>query len=153
MTRIFQLLFVLTVTALIGCVAARSQGIIPAAQLEAGLKHQLPGVIGVALEDEAYRTVTDSDLWAAVDAGWMPWQAESWDCDDQAAGILHALRVRFRDTGHGPAAGRMTVALRGRGHCVVWWVDAAGRLRLLDPSTLTPLDMRLISQTRNVTDK
>lgn len=133
---------------------SKGGGVISAAELERGLVHQLPSLKGrVLLEDESYRTVTIAEMWAAVNVGWMPWKAEAWDCDDQAAGILHALRVRYRDSGAAPAAGRMTVTLRGRGHCVVWWVSDAGSLRFLDPSTLRPLDRRLLSQPRNVTDK
>jgi hypothetical protein len=152
MTRPLQILTVIVCAGLCAWVsacaqraAARPMRSVSAESVGAVLVERWAGLAGrVHLDDVTYDLIDEADVWKAVAVGWRPWRAEVWDCDDQAAGILHALRTLHAGP-HAPAAGRLSAQVRGVPHAVVWWIsEGSGRLRFLDPSRRELVDGRLI---------
>lgn len=149
MTRVMQVLFVIVAAvvcaAVVGCKSAgrvEEGRLLSDVEVEGVLVGVFPELAtdkAMHTEDHGYLTVSAKEVWAAVNVGWEPHVPESWDCDDQAAGVLHALRVSCRGLGAAPAAGRLTGLIRGGPHAVIWWIDHGLRLRLLDASNLTPV--------------
>ena len=152
MTRTLQTSFVILAAVLCAWLSAcasrpASAGVISSIQLERGLKSQLRGA-PVHLEDNHYLTTSEAAMWQAVEKGWLSWKAESWDCDDQAAGVMHALRLAHRGDRYAPAAGRLIGSIRGVSHAAIWWVDGTGRLQILDATELTLLHPKQITAWR-----
>lgn len=156
MTRSVQISFVILAAVLCAWLSAcasrpATAGVISSIQLERGLKDQLRGAT-IHLEDNNYQITSDAAMWRAVDKGWLSWRNESWDCDDQASGVMHALRLAYREERFAPAAGRVTGNIRGKPHAALWWLNSDGRFNFLDASDLIPLHPKLIQAWR-VTDK
>lgn len=145
MTRILQVCFVILSAILCASLSScqsqpTSARVIDGRELETTLQSLLPDLGDrIHLEDHAYLSVTQSELWEAIDTVWKPHTGkEAGDCDDQAADILYQLRRAFRGRAHGPAAGRVSGLVRDAPHCAVWYVDG-GKLKFIDPSSLLPL--------------
>lgn len=154
MTRFLQAAIVIIAAALCSCLSACQSPppsrVIDGRDLEITLQSMLPDLGDrIHLEDHAYLSVTQSELWAAINAGWKPHTGkEAGDCDDQAADILYQLRRTFRGRSNGPAAGRVTGIIRGAPHCAVWYAGLSGQIRLFDPTSLVPLHPILIEPER-----
>lgn len=144
MTRLLQVTLVILAAilcaGLAACQSPPPARVIDGLVLESTLRATLPDLgDNIHLKDNHYLSVTEKELWAAVDVGWQPYKSESGDCDDQAADIVYHLRRSFYGRGYAPAAGHVTGLIRGAPHCAVWYVNADGYLRFLDPSSLAPL--------------
>jgi hypothetical protein len=121
---------------------------IPAKQVERGLRDYWPILRGVHLEDTAYSTVSDNEVWRVVKGGWKPATGESWDCDDQAASALHDLRLSYYGRPFAPASGRLSGIVHGQPHAAIWWVNHAGYFGFLDATTLASLSRNEIQPWR-----
>jgi hypothetical protein len=104
------------------------------------LKRGLADRLGPAsLADQQYLTVSRAEVEFAAQTAWRPWIKEVWDCDDQCASMLLALRERWYLAGHRlpPAVGTVIGNDDGR-HRVVWWIDNTGKIHLYDAGARSP---------------
>jgi hypothetical protein len=144
MTRFLRAIFVILSAVVCSGISScgyvsASGATIPAKQVERGLRDYWPILRGVHIEDTTYSTVSDSEVWEVVKNGWKPAIGEGWDCDDQAASALHALRVSYYGRPFAPASGRLSGIVHGQPHAAIWWVNHDGQFRFVDATTRSPL--------------